>query len=128
MRDTFLEHLEAEKRDVERQIAQLKDKLRYVNELLIKRKASQIGAAKGQVVNAKNVNDVFFRHTIRQLLTAARHGLSSSEVYRRLTIEGHHVKYATVRSYLHRMSKQGIVRQTTKGKWELVASADQPIP
>ena len=109
MTDDYLTRLESERDRINQQIEELKRKQNHLQELIRHEMATRYLKEEAFKITKKNQTEIYFWAIIRQMLlheqTTENKGLKSREIYDRLVTHHENIKYSTLRSYLHRFSK-----------------------
>jgi predicted transcriptional regulator len=113
----YVENLEKEKAALEARIVELQNEVRAINNLIYRYKSQNIAKAKGESVNLKNIDRIFFESMIIDALRSSKNGLRTREIYESLRRSGYNVNYNTVRSYVTRMRDRGSIRKKSKGSY-----------
>lgn len=107
--------LEQRLEEIDKQIELLQRDRAVLRRMIYREMTLAYVREEGIKVTAKNQQELYFWYVIRQLLSNSQkssgRGLRSREIRDRLLGQQEKIKYTTLRSYLHRFSKDGRIRK-----------------
>lgn len=108
-------HLERELEEIDKKIEVLRKVRASLQRVIYREKSRAYIREEGIKVTAKNGQELYFWYVIHQMLSNSQkssgRGLRSREIRDRLLGQQEKIKYTTLRSYLHRFSKDGRIRK-----------------
>ena len=124
MANELIAALERQRNEIEQHIQQLRDESAALKRLIIRKKSLALVREGGTKVTAKNTQELYFWYMIHQMLFSSQkdtgRGLRSREIRDQLIQQGETIKYTTLRSYIHRFSKDGRIQKDKHfEKWVL---------
>lgn len=132
MPEDYLADLERKSAEIERQIRELQAERELLESIIRRRKVDKLRAGAGVVITKKNETQIFVWGLIRHMLQEEQRrekgkvrGLRTKEIFERLSRDIREIKYTTVRSHLHRLSKEGRIYQKSRGGiWRLTEGGE----
>ena len=115
MAGELITRLEQRLEEIDKQIESLQRDRAVLRRMIYREMTLAYVREEGIKVTAKNQQEFYFWYVIRQLLSNSQkssgRGLRSREIRDRLLGQQEKIKYTTLRSYLHRFSKDGRIRK-----------------
>lgn len=119
--DPYILRLEVEKKAFEAQVADLQREIRTINKLIYRRKSQAIAEERGEGINLKNVDRLFFETLILDVVRASKQGLRTGEIYDRIRKSGYGLNYNTLRSYITKMRDKNLIKKRSPHDYHWVA-------
>lgn len=120
--DPYIARLEADKKALEAQIADLQSDIRTINNLIYKRKSEAFADQQGERINLKNAERLFFETLILDAIRSRDKGLRTREIYTVIARAGYGINYNTLRSYVAKMRDKGLIKKATSESYYWVTA------
>ena len=117
--DTFEKDIRARIAEVDDALEKLKSEKQTLENLLYTRTARALTA---EVSDRRSYKRIYNEEKIRLLLRSHPRGLRLKELSRKLLLQNVIIKDSTLRSYLTRMAKKGVIEHDASGVWRASTS------
>lgn len=119
--DAFEKDIRARIAEIDAALEKLKSEKQTLENLLYARTARTVSA---EVSDRRSYKRIYNEEKIRLLLKNSPRGLRLKELSRRLLLQNVIIKDSTLRSYLTRMAKKGVIEHDALGLWRTSSSPE----